>query len=808
MTKIFISYSRKDKAFAGRLVEALAKSELETWIDWEDIPPTADWMDQIHKGIEEADGFLFLFSPDSVASKVCGQEVDHAVQNGKRLIPIVARDVNPNDVHLALAKVNWIYCRESDDFEGAVEKTLSAIRTDLAWVEAHKRLQVRAIEWDKRTDRSLLLRGKDLREAEEQLASAGQKDPQPTDLQRRYVLESRRRETRTRNLVMVIGAVVIAALALLSVFAIDQRDTAVANENSRATAQGEAENQRGTAVANEHVAQTAQANAEEQARIALSRQLAAQADAVRDEDLSLSLLLSMESLRAKQTSEAKNALLQDLRISPEAFILETTGEPVTSLAVDPGENILASGGENGAIFLWDISSPARAASLGNPLQGHSGSVNSLAFSPDGLVLASGSSDDTIIFWDISNPAAPIQLGKPLQEHTSAVIHVSYRQHSQIFVSISLDSTVNFWDVSVPSTPVKLGSFNLGYETGLGSVAVSPDGRLLASTGVSELEPVIHLWDISNPAAPLQFENVAQGETTSIISLAFSPDGNLLASGSMDNTILFFDITDPANPGWIGEILDINTTGVPDIAFGFDGTTLACGSSNGAIYLWGVSNPSDSKKRGVILSGHTDQVSSVIFDPYRNVLASAGLDGRIILWDIYTPYAPIKPEAPFLEQAYGMSNVVFSPDGEKLAAAGGYDEPVIVWDISSPSAPLRLGALPAEQTKDAAFGEDGDSLMLVQDSYDPTQNLALTIWDVSNPSAPKETGRTLKFTNSAGSITFNTKRKLAASEVYDTAGDFTTDVVLWDISNPAEPTQLGTVLKGYAGIVNDLKFSPY
>jgi hypothetical protein len=102
MTKVFISYSRKDKVFAGKLTEALEKSELETWIDWEDIPPTADWMDQIHKGIEQTDAFLFLLSPDSVSSKVCGQEVDHAVQNGKRLIPIVVRDVDPNNVHMAV----------------------------------------------------------------------------------------------------------------------------------------------------------------------------------------------------------------------------------------------------------------------------------------------------------------------------------------------------------------------------------------------------------------------------------------------------------------------------------------------------------------------------------------------------------------------------------------------------------------------------------------------------------------------------------------------------------------------------------
>ena len=94
MSKVFISYSRRDKVLAKRLTGELQKSEIDFWIDWEDIPPTVDWWKEIEKGIEESDAFLFLISPDSIKSKVCGQELEHAVQNGKRLLPVVLRDVN------------------------------------------------------------------------------------------------------------------------------------------------------------------------------------------------------------------------------------------------------------------------------------------------------------------------------------------------------------------------------------------------------------------------------------------------------------------------------------------------------------------------------------------------------------------------------------------------------------------------------------------------------------------------------------------------------------------------------------------
>jgi WD40 repeat protein len=805
MTKVFISYSRKDKVFAGKFTEALQKSELETWIDWEDIPPTADWLDQIHKGIEQADAFLFLLSPDSVASKVCGQEVDHAVQNGKRLIPIVARDVNPNDVHPALGKVNWIYCRESDDFDGAVNKTLSAIRTDLVWVESHRRLQVRALEWEKRKDNSLLLRGKDLREAEEQFASAGQKDPQPTDLQRQYVLSSRNGETRTRNMILAIAAVVMVALAVAAVIAVNQSNyateqasTAVAESNMRGTAEA-------NAVSEANTRATAQANAEEQARVALSRQLAAQSDAVREEDLTLSLLLSLEALKTKRTSEAQSALLQGLQVSPEAFVLEGTGTSIVSLAFNPDKRVMASGDENGTIFLWDISDMSTPILLGKPLKVHTESVNSLAFSPDGLILASGSADDTLRLWDVSNPAAPTQLGSPLKEHSGNVTYVSYCGKSKILVSTSVDSTVIFWDTSSPSAPIMIGSFNLGYADGLSSIAINPTGNTLAAAGKSAY--TTDLWDISNPAAPIPYREPLQGETGYVTSLAFSPDGLILASGSVDNIILFFDISTPDSPNWVGEILDEDNLSVPSIAFAPDGETLASGRSDGSIRLWDVSNPYAPQKIGKSLSGHSKHVNSLLFDPSTWMLASAGQDTNTILWDIFSPYAPIRPRTALLGQAYGVEYLVFSTDGNKLAALGNFDSPVILWDVSNPSSPLRLGALPAERIQNvqsAAFAQNGNVIILVHNDF---SNTFLTAWDISVPKTPRQMGTVWYFDVPVKSVAFNPGKNLMASVMnqMDENGKYLSEITLWDVSTPASPKQLGTILKGYPGDVYDVVF---
>src|SRR5207248_9675869 len=117
MADIFISYAREDRDFVHRLDESLKSRGRETWVDWEGIRPTEEFMQAIYGAIEGADTFIFVLTPDSVASDVCGREIAHAAAHNKRMVPIVAREVNADAVPEALAKLNWIFYRDSDDFD-------------------------------------------------------------------------------------------------------------------------------------------------------------------------------------------------------------------------------------------------------------------------------------------------------------------------------------------------------------------------------------------------------------------------------------------------------------------------------------------------------------------------------------------------------------------------------------------------------------------------------------------------------------------------------------------------------------------
>jgi tetratricopeptide (TPR) repeat protein len=240
MADIFISYSRKDKDFVRRLDEALKNRGREAWVDWEDIRPTEEWMQAIYGAIEGADTFVFVLTPNSVASVVCGREIAHAAAHNKRMVPIVARDVNAGTAPEALAKLNYIFFRESDDFEKAADTLISALDTDLDWVRAHTRLLTRAIDWEsKGKNNSFVLRGDDLRAAERWLAEAStNKEPKPTALQTEYIIASRKVATRRQQVTLgavTFGFLVAIVLAIVAFFArqeaVNQKGKAIAGRS-------------------------------------------------------------------------------------------------------------------------------------------------------------------------------------------------------------------------------------------------------------------------------------------------------------------------------------------------------------------------------------------------------------------------------------------------------------------------------------------------------------------------------------------------------------------------------------------------
>ncbi|MBR8832557.1 MAG: NACHT domain-containing protein [Stigonema ocellatum SAG 48.90 = DSM 106950] len=241
---------------------------------------------------------------------------------------------------------------------------------------------------------------------------------------------------------------------------------------------------------------------------------------------------------------------------------------IRSVAFSPDGQILASGGANNTIKLWEISEISQSKCI-KTLDGHTNWVWKVVFSPDGQTLASSSEDQTIRLWDIHTGEC-LQV---LRGHNHWVWTVAFSPDGQILASGSADSTVKLWDVR---TGQCIHTF-VDHTDLVWSVAFSPDGQFLASGSEDQ---TVRLWNLSTS----ECENIFDGHSKQVYSVAFSPDGQILATGSGDTTIKLWQVS-------AGVCLDTLTRGhtaaIRSVAFSSDGRLLASGSEDENIQLWDV-----------------------------------------------------------------------------------------------------------------------------------------------------------------------------------------------------------------------------
>ena len=224
MPDVFVSYSRKDRDFVLSLHARLTRDAHDTWVDWEDIPATSQWWTEIQKGIDSADNFVFVISPDSVRSKVCRDEIDYAVESNKRIIPILYRSIDASElqgqVHPSVSSHNWLYFDDMTKFDEAYQRLIQSIESGLQHIQEHTRLLIRAREWENGDKKAaLLLDRRNLRIAKQWLKASESREPKPTDLHIAFIERShqvRQRESLSRSAFGIVGLAIVGAIIILA----------------------------------------------------------------------------------------------------------------------------------------------------------------------------------------------------------------------------------------------------------------------------------------------------------------------------------------------------------------------------------------------------------------------------------------------------------------------------------------------------------------------------------------------------------------------------------------------------------------
>jgi len=645
---VFISYSRRNKSFVKTLAQTLKKRGREVWVDWESIPFGSEWWEEIQVGIEVADTFIFVLSPDSVSSDVCKKELEHAIQHSKRLVPVVCEEVNPKDVHPELAKINWIFLRPDDDFDRGFRNLVNALDTDLPYVRTHTRLLVRANQWNNAgRDESLLLRGSELEDARRWLSQSDKKDPPCLIVQKEYIWASNNvelgrqyddleRKKRLEKLQKAVTVLVAIAAVLGVSFGVGSFNLYRQAEANRQTA----ENSR-------KIAEELEASAKDQRLLALTQASTAlygseqYFDALFDAVQAGVEFQISGSTNPQLRSSVITALQQSLFGIQERNRLDAHQGGVWDATFSPDGTWLASASADNTVYIWDRNGHHRRT-----LEVEGVELLSVAIAPDGESLATAGDDGRIYLWDTEGNQTAV-----LEGHTGAVRQVTYSPNGQYLASAGADTSVRLWQPN--GTLVRTLT---GHRSIVNDVQFSPDGRQIAS---ASSDGSARVWLIDG----VPFRNLPHGDVP-LNAVRFSHDGLNLLTGGNDGKLRVW-----TQRGTLWRTIDAHESDAPifSIAVSPDGTHLATTGWDKTIRIW--------KRDGTpvrTLPAHQSRIDQIEFSPDGETLVSAGGDRSVRLWQVRPSLFTFFPP-----HANAINVTQFSPDGKSLITAS-EDQTLKLW----------------------------------------------------------------------------------------------------------------------------------
>jgi len=294
---------------------------------------------------------------------------------------------------------------------------------------------------------------------------------------------------------------------------------------------------------------------------------------------------------------------------------------------EDGKSAVTAGGD-GPIILWDLATGAEKLRL----RGHEAEARAVSFIPGSKLMASAGTDQKVRIWDRTT-------GQQLQELEASpkgsTYSVAVSSDSKLLAAGDYsDGTIHIWDLAKSKLihQVKIGDL-MG--DGVLNMAFSPSGNVLAvgetalnamkmnfGKGLDEPDARIQLWDASIGKKLHEIP----AHKFCVNSLAISPDGRSLAStGWRDKSVSLWD----ADTG--KKLLDIPcecANGV--VKFSPDGKVLAWSNSmTGEICLWEMA----SKKLRRRFQGHATAVHSLAFSPNGRILVSGSMDTTGLVWDV-------------------------------------------------------------------------------------------------------------------------------------------------------------------------------
>jgi RNA polymerase sigma factor (sigma-70 family) len=307
-------------------------------------------------------------------------------------------------------------------------------------------------------------------------------------------------------------------------------------------------------------------------------------------------------------------------------LISHQGKGLRAVAVARDGRTLATGGHADDIRIWEAATGKELHSF--PTRGR------FAFTADSKALIGGGWDDgKLHVWDVATG----QERRCFQAHAGWVARVVVAPDGKSFATVGGgDHVVRVWDLTSGKALQNFGGKQKSFVTG---VAFSPDGKSLVT--LHQDEQALRIWDVGSGKEL----HLLQGHAHAIANLAISPDGKTLASGGYDGTLCLWEMAS-GKKRWHGKI----GSSLDEMAFAPDGRTLAWGSQHEkTIHLWDFQRHQEYGR----LRGHQGAITALDFAADSTRLASTSTDGAALVWDMTRSWRESRPQPVYGGSVSGL-----------------------------------------------------------------------------------------------------------------------------------------------------------
>ncbi len=670
-TEVFLSYSRKNADFARKLNLSLQAAGKNVWFDQESIASGMDFEAELYKGINSADNFVFVLSPDSVTSEYCEDEVNYALSQGKRIFTLLCREVESETLPAALRTINWIDFLNTP-FDKSFAELIQALDLDREHAAQHTVLQQRALEWlENQHSADFLLNNTACAKAEawQTVALNKNKQPAPTQLQKHYTQSSRAaiiaaqtQEKRRQKWVLTSVSLGFVVALIFAGFAWIQMQRA--EEKTQ-----EAEYQKNRALSGQ------------------SLFLAKEAEHTVNNNLPLTAMrLLLEATPETSETYPDRALVDEVyspllySINQQYFGIFEHEQAVTGAGFSPDNQFFLTYSGN-VVYVWDVNTRAQVTML----SGHSDNIAAANYSPDGTQIVTAAHDHSARIWDSRTG----EVLATLEGHSAWLNSAMYSPDGQNIVTASDDATARVWD----SQSGQLLSTLEGHSDAVKMASYSPDGKHILT--VSD-DRTARIWDSQSGVLLTTLD----GQDSYISSAAYSPDSTQIVMALTDNTAGIWD----SQSGELLTTLKGHDDWVISASYSPDGMRIVTASDDTSARIW----DSHTGKLLHILQGHKNWLTSAIYSPNGAHILTLSRDNHVRVWDSET--------GEMLFWLRGHSNEVlsatYSPDSHYIITTA-KDKTARVWN-SDGGQPLAIHKAHDSALYSAQYSPDDAHILTAAD----------------------------------------------------------------------------------------------